>query len=637
MDIVVRIVFLIYYMRSIYMKKLLACILAVSMICSGIGVSADTTDNTENNIIEFSGILEKLDRGLVVQMYPDGGTYLTWRLMENEDAIFGTAEGNVEFNIYKNGSLLATEKYTTNYIDTDGTSEDKYQVAPVTSGTEGEISEEAAAFSSGSNYFDIPLDIPEDSVVQGETWAYMPGDTTFADLDGDGDFELIVLWDARTADNGFERYTSNAIIDAYEMEPHTNEDGTHRLWRIDMGVNIRSGKHYTQLVAGDYNGDGKAEMILRTAPGSTDSQGNYVTDASSIEAIKNADNSVYLVNSIGKILEGDEYLTVYNGMTGEAIDTIYYPISRDPEGMSGGASFGDLHGNRCDRFLAANAKLDGVHRYYVGWRGYYKGATGPGRTGVFAIRLDENEKFVTDELYIFDTNSNEEGYTEGNEIYIGQGSHCITAGDVDNDGKDEIFSAVLCMELDETNKLNPKWCGYRGHGDAIRLGEIDPTNDGLEYFTVHESGKQYGTDGVTYMDYGMTLYNAEDGREIKHYLGVNDTEVALIGDFGMGGLYQFWAMDGYIGYGNGEFEQNKFDGASYYYVEGDHHGAENRFKIYWDGDLYDEAISRLTSLDPMSIIDYNGYKLEKIFELTDCGGDGDVTYNPNLQADLFGD
>ena len=568
------------------MKKITAKALAVLMACTMIPATLPIVSNAEvNDVIDGTSAvlyshdasdrpMESLNRGLVVQAL-NGGNYLSWRLMVDEDEVYGTSESNVPFNIYKNGQFLATETYSTNYIDPNGTSSDTYQVAPIVNGVEGEKCDSVAPFASGSNYFDIPVDRPKSTLTTTTTittdengnelpenqWhtetkvnEYTIGDTSCGDLDGDGEYELIVKWDCASRDNSQAGLTGNVYLDAYKLNGK-------KLWRIDLGKNIRAGAHYTQFLVYDFDMDGKAEVACKTAPGSIDGAGKYVSETSSVEEIRNAnDNTVSYVNQNGYILDGNEYFTAFDGETGKTIDTIYYPIPRlDYE------SWGDTNGNRCDRYVASVAWLDGQRPYAVYWRGYYMGRNGRQRHGACGISLENG---VLNPKYKFDTYSEDtDAYTPGNEKYVGEGNHNMTVADVDDDGNDEFISATLCYEVNDEDKLMPKWYGGRQHGDALHIGNYDPTNNNFEYFSVHEHG-----------DFGMTLIDAKTGEEAFHVSDSNDTGRGLIANTGMGGYYQMSSNAGtYVAYGNNVFKKvNASMGQN--------------FRIFWDGDLYDEEL-----------------------------------------------
>jgi len=585
-------------------KRSLAIFLSAAILA---GNSVVTDMSVVHAEVQQVRQMERLDRGLVA-MKTNDGIYLSWRLMSDEDMRFGTATKNVAFNIYRDNTLIATEQSTTNFIDTSGTASSKYSVAPVVDGVEGEKSKQVSAFSSNSNYFDIPLSVPANFTTEdGNTYSYFPGDTSCGDLDGDGEYELVVKWDCNPQDNSNGGYTGNVLLDAYKL------DGT-RLWRIDLGRNIRSGAHYTQFLVYDFDLDGKAEVTCKTAPGSKDGKGNYVTAASSDSSIKSADNTAVYITDGGYVFNGPEYFTIFDGETGEALDTINYPTQRVST-----TTWGDNYGNRSERYLADVAWLDGQKPYAVYWRGYYFPQQGySGRTGIAGISFDGERLNVE---YLFDTLNTQPGYSNGNENYIGQGNHNITVADVDGDGKDEVISGALCLEVNEENKLVVKWCSWREHGDALHIGDYDPTHEGYEYFSVHEDG---ATDGsiVSHgkvLDFGMTVYDAATGEELKHVGNTKDTGRGVMANVGAGGYYQFWGAGTYKAMGNGVFEPITINGLS------------SNFRIFWDGDLYDEL------LDGTTITSWDGNRMSPIFSATGCTQINGTKANPALQADLFGD
>ncbi|MBQ2360186.1 MAG: rhamnogalacturonan lyase, partial [Prevotella sp.] len=248
--------------------------------------------------------METLDRGLVVLPAKSGtGQFISWRFLGTENYKSTT------FDLLRDGTVIAADiTGATCYTDTRGSNTSQYQVVTKVNGNV--ISTSNAVSSWGKEYLALKLNRP------GST--YTPNDISVGDIDGDGQYELFVKWDpSNSKDNSQSGKTSNVYIDCYRL------NGTF-LWRIDLGTNIRAGAHYTQFMVYDFNGDGKAEMICKTAPGSKDGQGNYVSVAADDNDIKSTDNSKDYRNSSGYILSGPEYLTVFDGATGKAIHTIWY-------------------------------------------------------------------------------------------------------------------------------------------------------------------------------------------------------------------------------------------------------------------------------------------------------------------------
>lgn len=209
---------------------------------------------------QFCQQLEALNRGLVAVNRGDG-IYVSWRLFLQEVSGYGeTGMTGTDFVLYRNDSRIGVVSDSTNYFDSDGTVSDVYSVAPLENGVEGERCAPAAVWEKG--YLDIPLRKPEGGVTpSGEVFEYHANDMSIGDVDGDGEYEYIVKWDPSNAhDVSIKGYTGKCLLDCYKLDGNL-------LWRLDMGVNIRAGAHYTQFMVYDFNGDGKAEMAVKTAPG----------------------------------------------------------------------------------------------------------------------------------------------------------------------------------------------------------------------------------------------------------------------------------------------------------------------------------------------------------------------------------
>lgn len=267
----------------------------------------DTGDKVAQQLSTPESQMEKLNRGLVA-LPQSKGIFVSWRLL-------GTDDARTTFDVMRDGKTIATDLTVSNYSDEDGTTASQYQVVCKVNGKTVETSSEVTPWDKP--YMTLALDRPATGALGGE---YSPNDCSVGDVDGDGEYEIFVKWDpSNSKDNSQSDKTDNVYIDCYKL------NGS-KLWRIDLGVNIRAGAHYTQFMVYDFNGDGVAEMMCKTAPGSKDGQGKFVNQAATDEAIKAADNEKDWRTSAGRINGGQEYLTVFNGMTGAAIHTIaYYP------------------------------------------------------------------------------------------------------------------------------------------------------------------------------------------------------------------------------------------------------------------------------------------------------------------------
>ncbi|MEO2255534.1 rhamnogalacturonan lyase [Paenibacillus amylolyticus] len=506
--------------------------------------------------------MEYLDRG-VVAVKTGTGVFVSWRLL-------GTEGSNVSFNVYRDGTKVNASPITnsTNLQDASGTSGSKYTVRAVVSGTEQAASAVASVW--GNNYLSVPLSVPAGGTTpDGVAYTYSANDASAGDLDGDGEYELIVKWDpSNSKDNSQSGYTGEVFIDAYKL------NGT-RLWRISLGKNIRAGAHYTQFMVYDLDGDGKAEVAMKTADGTKDGTGVVIGDASKDYR-----------NSSGYVLSGPEFLTVFNGQTGKALSTVNYEPARGNV-----SSWGDNYGNRVDRFLAAIAYLDGERPSLVMARGYY--------TRSVLVAYNWRNGQLTKQ-WTFDSN------TSGNSGYAGQGNHNLSVADVDGDGKDEIVYGA--MAVDDNGK--GLYTTGLHHGDAMHLSDLDPDRPGLEVFQVHETPSNAG---VEFRDAGtgQLIWGVKTTKDIGRGMAA-DIDPRYKGA-------EVWA-----------------DG-SLYTAKGQKLGttlpSSTNFGIWWDGDLLREL------LDSNRIDKWNYTNSTTMNLLTASGvsSNNGTKSTPNLQADLFGD
>ncbi|MDA3882912.1 MAG: hypothetical protein PF481_06485 [Bacteroidales bacterium] len=502
--------------------------------------------------------MEKLDRGLVA-VQTNNGIFLSWRM-------FGTDSRDIAFNIYRNGTKVNNSPITgaTNMIDASGSSSSSYTVKPVVGGVEQAVGGNASVWES---------QVREISLSHRPSGSHRPNDINVGDLDGDGQYELVVKWYPDNAqDNSRAGHTDNTYLAAYKL------DGTF-LWIIDLGQNIRSGAHYTQHLVGDYDLDGYAEVACKTAPGTRDGAGNFLNSG---PAASDDDGADY-ANGDGYVLSGPEYVTIFNGETGEEMATENYSV---PRGRV--SDWGDSYGNRLDRFNATNAYIDGVKPSMIFQRGYY--------TRMVVAAWDWDGTNLTN-TWTFDSDDS------GNGGAYGDGNHSVMAADVDGDGYDEIIPGAACIDHDGTLK----WTTNLGHGDANHIGDFDPENPGLEIFLALES------------DASEVLIDGNSGNVIWRNQASGDNGRGMTAD-----------MD--ARYSSHEMWSSRVGGvktADNDVISSNKPGSTN-FRVYWDADLLDEL------LNDNDIDKWNGNGTSRLEDLRGYSCNGTKS-TPNISADLIGD
>jgi rhamnogalacturonan endolyase len=519
--------------------------------------------------------MENLGRGVVAINQGDGKAWISWRLL-------GTEPEDIAFNLYRCTGQQPLVKLNpqpirdvTCYQDSgiDRTQPIAYFVRPVLKGIEGA---ESLPFQNRITAVALPyIEIP---LRPGLT----PNDASAGDLDGDGEYEIVLKREQSPRDNSQAGPSGETHLEAYRV------DGGF-LWRINLGKNIRGGAHYTPFIVYDLDGDGRAEIACKTADGTIDGQGQVIGDP-----------VASWVGRDGRIQDGPEYFTLFDGRSGAVLVSTNYLPTREPKngwGGIGGNGGNDSGGNRNDRFLACAAYLDGVHPSVVMCRGYY------GRS-VLAAWDWRNGRLSN--RWVFDSRS-------GSNPYSGQGGHQLTVADVDHDGRDEII--YHAMVVDDNGK-GLYSTGFR-HGDALHAGAFDPTRpQDIEVFGVHENEDdtpRYGSPGSALFDgaTGKTIWAVNPGEDVGRGV-VADIDPRYPG-------YEFWGGSGGL--------RN---------LQGESIGPAPRtrnFVIAWDGDLLTEL------LDGIRIYkwDWENRVQRTLFTADGCLANNDSKATPCLSADLFGD
>ncbi len=552
----------------------------------------------------FAGVrrMEALSRGVVAVNQGDGKVFVSWRM-------FGTDPDAIAFDLFRttdgkavklNAKPIADVTY---FVDdkADLTKVNSYSVRPVVSGRAQAASTgfTLPANSPVRQYLSVPLQTPA---------GYTPNDASVGDLDGDGEYEIVLHQTGRGRDNSQAGMTDPPILQAYKM------DGT-LIWSINLGKNIREGAHYTQFMVYDLDGDGRAEIACKTADGTVDGKGKVIGDAKADWRSPEGSTAEGIAlpgergqrNISGYVLKGPEFLSVFDGKTGAELATTKYIPSRhpetdDPTTEQMKAVWGDGYGNRIDRFLAGVAYLDGERPSLIFSRGYYT-------RSVIAAWDFRGGKLTS--RWVFDSSSSEE-----NKKYAGQGNHQLSVADVDSDGKDEIIYGAAVID-DNGKGLHST--GF-GHGDALHVSDLDPDRPGLEIFTIQE---KFGNEG-------MSFRNAKTGEAYWTKPSVR------AGDDGEGpgrGLsrnidprhrgFESWSFGAQI---NGLFDA-KGQKIS------DRMPRSCNFGIYWDGDLLSELLDR----NVISKWNWEKETTEPIFTAEGCVSNNGTKSTPALSADLFGD
>jgi rhamnogalacturonan endolyase len=571
--------------------------------------------------------LEKLDRGLVAVHQSDGRVFLSWRLLAGDaaDTAFNVyretaapAGGTTDFGRFaaRPDAPATTVKLNAEPLQAgtwfvDGTArldrQTNYYVAAVAGGVEQPRSSpfRFAAGAPAQPYYSIPLQTPA---------GYSPNDASLGDLDGDGQYEIVLHQAGAGRDNSQPGTTDAPILQAYKL------DGT-LLWTINLGTNIREGAHYTQFLVYDFDGDGRAEVVCKTADGTVDGTGKVIGDARASwltpESAGEKPGSVTGprregTSLSGFILKGPEYLTVFEGLTGKALATATYlprrhPDTDNPTPEQMKEIWGDGHGNRIDRFLAGVAYLDGERPSIVMARGYYTRAV---------LAAWDFRKGKLESRWVFDSDS-----SEANKAYRGQGNHNLSVADVDGDGRDEIVYGAAVIDDNGKGLYSTGW----GHGDALHVGDLDPANPGLEIFDIQE---KFG-------DQGMSLRDARSGKPLFTIpsMKADDSGSDRGEGPGRGVAFNIDPRPGTEAWAAGAGMSGLYDVHGRKFVEGRPAGLSTNFALWWDGDLLRELLDQ----NFVNKWNWRTQGFDTLLICHACTSNNGTKATPALSADLWGD
>lgn len=515
--------------------------------------------------------MEKLGRGVVAVRQSPEEVAVTWRSLKSD-------KKGETFDVYRDGRKLNKKPLSgaTYYVDHNKSEKMAvYTVKPSAGKTEGSYTLPANA---PTGYVEIAIDKPELGVDPfGKEYFYTANDASVGDVDGDGEYEIILKWDpTNSKDNSHDGFTGPTYIDCYKL------DG-RKLWRIDLGDNVRSGAHYIHPMVYDFDGDGKAEVVVKTSDGTCDGVGKVIGDRrADYRSIK------------GRILFGPEYLTIFNGETGEAMQTLDYIPERGNL-----KDWGDGYGNRSDRFLACVAYLDGERPSVVMCRGYYT------RSVLAAFDWDGKE---LKSKWVFDTN------TPGNEGYAGQGNHNLRVADVDGDGCDEIIYGQMAVDNDGKGLYTTGMY----HGDAIHLVP-DVKNERYYVWGCHENKKD-----------GTSLRDAATGEVIFQFPSDKDIGRCMAADIDPNheGIELWSPNTGGVRNIKGELISPKQE-----FVSEVAAAVPVNMAVWWDGDLSRELLDK----NVVSKYDPESGECKPLLVMEGCMWNNGTKANPCLEADILGD
>lgn len=527
---------------------------------------------------------DKLDRGLVA-VKTTKGVYCSWRIQADEYY-------DVKYNLYRDGTKVNAEPLdVSNFTDTSGSESSQYTVKAVLNGVEQQASKAATVFKS--NYKEIK--IKHDASLKA---TYEPNDACCADVDGDGEVEILMKFNNK--EEGEQLYPKNGpTIDGvatkeYSMLACLKQDGTV-LWWVNCGPNMGDFQNNEQNIVGyDWDMDGKAEVVMRLEEGST----VHMADGTTYTIGANGKNGSSWTNyrepkGSGSVEwfthYGKEFLWYCEGATGKPYQCIEFPLKRLEDGETDlKAAWGDGYGHRSSKYFFGAPYLDGKHPSIFLGRGIY--------TRHKFIAYDVDPK--THDLKVrWKWTNNQPG-----SPWYGQGYHNYIVADVDWDGRDEIVWGSMVID-DNGKGLSTTGLG---HGDAQHIGDFNPYIHGQEMFACNEDNPSNNyRDATTSKIYYRKTDTNDDGR-------------CLAGNF-------YNDFPGAVGH---SAHDTPISTVTNEHVNTNTNGLSMNFRIYWDGDLLEECFNNTEVTKPGvgTIATFLGAYSNNSTKATPC-----------YQGDIFGD
>ena len=527
---------------------------------------------------------DKLDRGLVA-VKTTKGVYCSWRIQADEYY-------DVKYNLYRDGTKVNAEPLdVSNFTDASGSESSKYTVKAVLNGVEQQASKAATVL--GNNYKEII--IKHDKSLKA---TYEPNDACCADVDGDGEVEILMKFNNK--EESAQLYPKNGpTIDGVETKEYSmlaclKQDGTV-LWWVNCGPNMGDFQNNEQNIVGyDWDMDGKAEVVMRLEEGST----VHMADGTSYTIGADGKNGTAWTNyrepkSSGSVEwfthYGKEFLWYCEGATGKPYQCIEFPLKRLEDGETDlKAAWGDGYGHRSSKYFFGAPYLDGKHPSIFLGRGIY--------TRHKFIAYDVDPK--THDLKVrWKWTNNQPG-----SPWYGQGYHNYTIADVDWDGRDEIVWGSMVID-DNGKGLSTTGLG---HGDAQHIGDFNPYIHGQEMFACNEDNPSNNyRDATTSKIYYRKTDTNDDGR-------------CLAGNF-------YNDFPGAVGH---SAHDTPISTITNDHVSTNTNGLSMNFRIYWDGDLLEECFNNTEVTKPGkgTIATFLGAYSNNSTKATPC-----------YQGDIFGD